>query len=86
MYAIRSYYVLQLGAENEIILADYDTAPSVTARKPRITSYNVCYTKLLRQALKDDQQEGGGLAGPGLGRSHQKVGLAAQKSRYLQDT
>ena len=49
MYAIRSYYVL---AEVDADIAreiEAKAATDVASRQPRITSYNVCYTKLLRQ-------------------------------------
>ena len=48
MYAIRSYYVLHL--LNEIL-----DLSKIEAHRLRITSYNVCYTKLLRvsYALSD---------------------------------
>ena len=43
MYAIRSYYGLQDRASRALFGLD-----SRTVSGPRITSYNVCYTKLLR--------------------------------------
>ena len=41
MYAIRSYYVL-------LVWLDHPGVPNESLIKYRITSYNVCYTKLLR--------------------------------------
>ena len=43
MYAIRSYYATHINA-------DYDAMACMMAAQNRITSYNVCYTKLLRQS------------------------------------
>ena len=48
MYAIRSYYDLRAVAELE---RGGDQADDDCCGKLRITSYNVCYTKLLRRRL-----------------------------------
>ena len=83
MYAIRSYYVaLQINnwneeRKNQSLEQDYlvalqedlisDSINVEIVRRSRITSYNVCYTKLLRLVFK------GGIFGTGL--SPGKVGL-----------
>ena len=41
MYAIRSYYDLA-------VLSEHSNHHTIATQVPRITSYNVCYTKLLR--------------------------------------
>ena len=65
MYAIRSYYVqpkVHCKGDYDVIVGEGETAKTyyrqkaVTANKEvlkvnRITSYNVCYTKLLRRPL-----------------------------------
>ena len=57
MYAIRSYYVtgLETGRElTEDIVTKLDAAIATfkeTVAATRITSYNVCYTKLLRMTV-----------------------------------
>ena len=53
MYAIRSYYGRRrasggVAALNHRLMAS--TPPGSVVDKSRITSYNVCYTKLLRKA------------------------------------
>ena len=54
MYAIRSYYETQLAiirstTENILNIPDNNQkSGTVNGLKSRITSYNVCYTKLLR--------------------------------------
>ena len=59
MYAIRSYYVLVQNEKDEWIKvgevgetgpisADIKIVPLISNSNSRITSYNVCYTKLLR--------------------------------------
>ena len=56
MYAIRSYYDPQDSPEKMKIIAKTNQYPfpylydetQVVAKAYRITSYNVCYTKLLR--------------------------------------
>ena len=50
MYAIRSYYAHQgaPGGKGDPPFRD----PQPDQEQPRITSYNVCYTKLLRDLVK----------------------------------
>ena len=60
MYAIRSYYVFKVDSENLTVTQIIDKIGSKHRKKisdkrlemkrsiDRITSYNVCYTKLLR--------------------------------------
>ena len=56
MYAIRSYYVF-MGKEHKLTDAGIDkiiqtlATPAMNAGLNRITSYNVCYTKLLREFI-----------------------------------
>ena len=53
MYAIRSYYerrphVTRFSEVDDLFLGHGGGFPDLTERRRRITSYNVCYTKLLR--------------------------------------
>ena len=52
MYAIRSYYVsaLRLDVASRYVLSEPSSTANVWLNRDvsRITSYNVCYTKLLR--------------------------------------
>ena len=61
MYAIRSYYVwnftpVKLKTPDDVVSQkeDLSSGLAVLSVKFRITSYNVCYTKLLRKKMIDE--------------------------------
>ena len=66
MYAIRSYYAL---SEDEISYLDWVAnemgRPLTDSEVYRITSYNVCYTKLLRDGDRGDDHADGRRDGHG---------------------
>ena len=52
MYAIRSYYdVKKESQDKNHLIVDARSESRFKCLEPRITSYNVCYTKLLRESV-----------------------------------